>query len=647
MALSSNDLAQTLADRVAEAAQSGTALQIRGSGSKDFLGRSPRGEMLSTAEHQGISNYEPRELVITVRTGTRLVELQSELAAAGQMLPFEPPAFGPDATLGGTMAAGLSGPRRPYAGSARDYVLGVTLINGQGQVLRFGGEVMKNVAGYDLSRLQVGAMGTLGVLLDVSMKVLPLPAHEVTLVQELSEAEAIARMNQLAGQPVPLSAACYDGLNLRLRLSGSEAGVQAAIKRLGGEVDREGGAFWSGLREQTLPFFDATGPLWRLSLAATTGPLALPGKQLIDWGGAQRWLITDAPEDRLRQAAVRHGGHAHCFRGGDREGRHLSSAACAGAGAAPAVEAIAGSQGHPQSRPSLLGALMQTSLLPTYLSTPQGQEADQILRNCVHCGFCTATCPTYQLLGDELDSPRGRIYLIKQVLEGRPVTERTQQHLDRCLTCRSCETTCPSGVAYGRLLDIGRGVVERQVGRGVVAKAVRWGLRQVLPYPKRFGFLLGLGQRLRGLMPAGLAEKVPPKAMATTRPVRRSRSQGAVAGRLCPIGCYARHQRCHGARAGPTGYQRHLPAGTGLLWRRQPASGRRVGSSWFYPQQHRRLVAAHRSRRRSCTDHRQWLWCAGERVRRTDAARSGLRRQGGTGRRAGLRPGGVAGQRAP
>lgn len=161
---------------------------------------------------------------------------------------------------------------------------------------------------------------------------------------------------------------------------------------------------------------------------------------------------------------------------------------------------------------------MQTQLLPSYLNTPQGQEADAILRSCVHCGFCTATCPTYQLLGDELDSPRGRIYLIKQVLEGQPVTARTQRHLDRCLTCRSCETTCPSGVRYARLLDIGRGVVEQQVGRPAFTGIVRWGLRQVLPYPKRFGLALRLGQLFKPLLPAALRQKIPARATPSTRP---------------------------------------------------------------------------------------------------------------------------------
>ncbi|AKH20999.1 glycolate oxidase subunit GlcF [Sedimenticola thiotaurini] len=166
---------------------------------------------------------------------------------------------------------------------------------------------------------------------------------------------------------------------------------------------------------------------------------------------------------------------------------------------------------------------MQTNLPAAFLNTAQGQEADAILRSCVHCGFCTATCPTYQLLGDELDGPRGRIYLIKQMLEGGAVTARTQQHLDRCLTCRACETTCPSGVRYARLLEIGRGEVERQVGRSLFAGATRWGLRQLLPYPKRFALALRLGQLLRPLLPERLKQKLPGRVTATPRPAARHR----------------------------------------------------------------------------------------------------------------------------
>ena len=156
---------------------------------------------------------------------------------------------------------------------------------------------------------------------------------------------------------------------------------------------------------------------------------------------------------------------------------------------------------------------MQTHLAAEFLGTPDGEEAEAILRKCVHCGFCLATCPTYQLMGDELDSPRGRIYLMKQVLEGQEVTRKTQEHLDRCLTCRNCETTCPSGVEYGKLLDIGRRVVEEKVARPPVEKAVRWALAQGLPSPL-FGPAMKVGQAVRGLLPQRLREKVPPHQSA-------------------------------------------------------------------------------------------------------------------------------------
>jgi len=317
----SQNISQALQQALAEAFDQVQPLQLRGSGSKAFLGPAGQGAPLDVTGHRGVINYEPRELVITVRAGTPLAELEALLDAEGQMLPFEPPHFGAAATLGGTVACGLSGPRRPYTGALRDFVLGSTLINGRGQVLRFGGEVMKNVAGYDVSRLMVGAMGTLGLLLDVSMKVLPRPEQECTLVQELEPGQAIERANRLAATPLPLSGACYDGLRLYLRLSGSGQGVEAARRSLGGDMLPEDDSFWSRLKEHELPFFNADAPLWRLSVPATTAPIDLPGKQLIDWGGAQRWLVSEAAPETILQAAARHGGHARLYRGGDLQSR--------------------------------------------------------------------------------------------------------------------------------------------------------------------------------------------------------------------------------------------------------------------------------------------------------------------------------------
>ncbi len=313
------DLGEELAARVRAAHDAHRPLRLVGSGSKDFLANTLCGEPLRLAGHDGIVRYEPRELVIRARAATRLAEIEALLAENGQMLAFEPPAFAPDATLGGTIACGLSGPRRPFAGAARDFVLGARIVDGRGETLRFGGEVMKNVAGYDVSRLMVGAFGTLGLLLDVSLKVLPLPRAEVTLRQSLPLEEALARMNRLAVRPLPLSAACWlDGV-LWLRLSGAEPAVESTAREIGGERIDDGADFWRALREQRLEFFtparEGASRLWRLSLPPTRAPLALPGAWLIDWGGAQRWLLGEAPPAEVWHAASEASGHATCFRG--------------------------------------------------------------------------------------------------------------------------------------------------------------------------------------------------------------------------------------------------------------------------------------------------------------------------------------------
>ena len=314
------DRCPSLRDAIRQAYQDHTPLCIQGGGSKSWLGRSPEGTPLAVGEHRGVVSYDPTELVITARCGTPLAELEAELAAAGQCLPFEPPRFGATDTLGGVIACGLSGPARPYAGAARDMVLGVGLIDGKGEPLRFGGQVMKNVAGYDLSRLMVGAYGTLGVLLDVALKVLPKPARERTLAFACAQDEAIARMNRWAGQPLPLSAAAWEDGVLRIRLSGTEAGVADAQAKLGGDTTDD--AYWTALRDQRAAFFTAPQdtPLWRLSVAPAAPVLALDAATLVDWGGAQRWLRTHAPAETVRSQARAAGGHAQCFRGGDRQG---------------------------------------------------------------------------------------------------------------------------------------------------------------------------------------------------------------------------------------------------------------------------------------------------------------------------------------
>ncbi|CAG0952075.1 glycolate oxidase FAD binding subunit [Rhodocyclaceae bacterium] len=325
-----NDLSEQLRERVLAAAVDKQPLRIRGGGTKDFYGNPPEGELLETAGHAGIVAYEPTELVVTVRAGTRLAELEAALAEQGQMLAFEPPHFGGgerksqpphfgDATVGGCVAAGLSGPRRATAGAARDYVLGVKLLSGSGEILNFGGQVMKNVAGYDVSRLVTGAMGTLGLLLEVSLKVLPKPHAEATLRLELPQDKAIEAMNRWGGQPLPLSATCWNDGLLSVRLSGARAAVAAARERIGGEAVAGAEGFWRALREQQMDFFSGETALWRLSLPSKAAPLDLPGSPLIEWGGAQRWLKSDAPAAAmLREAAARAGGHATLFRGGDK-----------------------------------------------------------------------------------------------------------------------------------------------------------------------------------------------------------------------------------------------------------------------------------------------------------------------------------------
>ena len=311
-----SDISALLRERVLAAIADKTPVNIIGSDSKAFYGRPAQGEPLAVAEHCGIISYEPTELVITARCGTRLADIEAVLAKHGQMLAFEPPHFGANATLGGAMATGLSGSRRPYAGAVRDVVLGVTLLNGHGEILKFGGEVMKNVAGFDVSRLMVGALGTLGVVLDISMKVLPRPETETTLMFPLTPDTALVQMNRRAGQNWPLSAACFDSEAVRIRLSGAETAIKTARQKLGGDAlpDDKATAFWEDVREQRLAFFQGERTLWRLSLASATLQPDLPGAWFIDWGGALRWLKTDQPAETIFQTAQSLGGHACRFR---------------------------------------------------------------------------------------------------------------------------------------------------------------------------------------------------------------------------------------------------------------------------------------------------------------------------------------------
>lgn len=320
---SMTDVAAGFSARIAAASAAGTPLRIRGGGTKDWYGQALAGEPLDTRAYTGIVSYEPTELVITARCGTPLAEIEALLAAHNQMLAFEPPHFGSGSTIGGVVASAMSGPRRASAGAVRDFVLGAVLMDGRGEALRFGGQVMKNVAGYDVSRLLAGSLGTLGLILEVSLKVLPVPVSEASLRFDMSEIEALTRLNEWAGQPLPISASCWHQGALSLRLSGAEAAVAAARRALGGTGIDDGQAFWASLRDQSHEYFGGDGSLWRLSVPPAASAIILGGEQLIEWGGAQRWLKVadcDAEQaDGIRRSVAAAGGHATLFRGGQKE----------------------------------------------------------------------------------------------------------------------------------------------------------------------------------------------------------------------------------------------------------------------------------------------------------------------------------------
>ena len=314
----------SFADTIRHAVATRAPLRFRGGGTKDFYGEAPRGEVLDTRAYGGIVDYDPTELVITARTGTPLADVEETLAEHRQMLAFEPPHFGAGATIGGCVATGLAGPRRAAVGSVRDFMLGVALMDQHGEVLRFGGRVMKNVAGYDVSRLLAGSLGTLGLIVDVSLKVLPQPAMEATLSFDMDQETALTTLNGLAGTPLPISASAWRGGTLDIRLSGADAAVRTAASLLvregnGKRVnDAEALSFWSGVREHTDPYFGGDAPLWRLSLPSIAPPLTLAGEQFIEWGGALRWLRSNDDARAIREAAAHAGGHATLFRARDK-----------------------------------------------------------------------------------------------------------------------------------------------------------------------------------------------------------------------------------------------------------------------------------------------------------------------------------------
>jgi len=309
-------------ERVLTASSNRTSLQLHGANTKDFYGESSVGEPLDVSAYRGIIDYEPSELVISARCGTPLAEIEAALEECGQFLAFEPPRFGRDPTLGGIIATGLSGPRRLQVGAARDFVLGATLMGADGELLRFGGQVMKNVAGFDVARLLCGSLGIFGIITESSLKVLPKPRAEQTLRLQMPAREAVAAFNRWAGQPVPISAAAWHDGAAWLRLSGAEPAVQAACAVIGGERVAAGVAndWWSSLRHYTHPLFSGAR-LWRVSVPPTAAPLQLPVEPLIDWGGALRWYAGDLTAFEIRKLAAAAGGTAMRWRGGESEPR--------------------------------------------------------------------------------------------------------------------------------------------------------------------------------------------------------------------------------------------------------------------------------------------------------------------------------------
>jgi len=304
----------SLRERIRAATEAQRPLLIRAGGSKDFYGGALAGELLDVSGLAGIVDYEPTELVITARSGTPLIEIERALAGCGQMLACEPPQFQGRATLGGAVAAGLSGPRRAYAGPLRDFVLGIEMIDGRGELLRFGGKVIKNVAGFDISRLMVGSLGTLGLITEVTLKTVPRPHAECTLRFEMTQPAALESMTLWATRPLPLSATAWHDECLHVRVAGAEAAVRAARERLGGEIVSGADRYWEDLREQRLPWLASAQELWRVSLPAHSPSLALAGQTLIEWGGCLRWLPGPRDASVLRARLASLGGHALRYR---------------------------------------------------------------------------------------------------------------------------------------------------------------------------------------------------------------------------------------------------------------------------------------------------------------------------------------------
>jgi len=314
------DMSRDLQQQVQKAYATGTPLKIGAGHSKPWYGRDIEGEYCSVSEHCGVLAYRPAELTLTVRAGTPLQEVHDELAVHGQCLAFEPPMFSENSTIGGTVACGFSGSSRAFSGACRDYVLGCRILNGRGDMLRFGGEVMKNVAGFDVSRLMVGSLGTLGLLLDVSFKIMPKAQHQKSFFLEGSLKDAVALMSDWKTSHMPLTALAADSLGVYLRLSGSMSELNDWQHTLNATLLQEADVFWQNISEHRLSFFDDSRHLWRLSLPPSTPHFTIKYSRdedwLWDWGGAQRWLLSDVKAEHVFHAAQVAGGHATLFRAG-------------------------------------------------------------------------------------------------------------------------------------------------------------------------------------------------------------------------------------------------------------------------------------------------------------------------------------------
>jgi glycolate oxidase FAD binding subunit len=311
-----------LISQVKDAYSKKLPLQIVAGNSKIFYGRKISYKEITLNSHSGVINYEPSELVITVRAGTPLSEINTELEKNSQMLAFEPPSYNSNSTIGGTIACGLSGSRRPFTGAARDFVLGTRILNGKGELLKFGGEVIKNVAGYDTSRLMTGALGTLGVLLDVSIKVIPRPEYEVTLIQTLSLDSALNQMTYLKRQTHPISGLAYCFNHLFIRLSGTQNTVKNSVRSIGGDYYSNSKSdldfSWNKFDNHTLKFFNSERALWRISVKPNTPKLNIKGECFYNWAGAERWITSNCKNTEIFNTVAAVNGHATLYRFGDR-----------------------------------------------------------------------------------------------------------------------------------------------------------------------------------------------------------------------------------------------------------------------------------------------------------------------------------------